>query len=290
MKATVIKWQEPNRGNTPPLHIASRGSRYSTLTGVCWIDDHQFLVNHRSGLRVALFDLRQGKTPIATASIPHLTDQIAAKKINEKTYEVAVSGCWDADYSLFNLTIGDKAEFNLVVTKMNESKSFCHGISYDPSGNLCLTFSTGEDPRIEIGSKIYRLPKPWGARFIDFDSETNTYYVVAVSHNPQLISYDEVATTLWSYNYESDDFNVIGKINNVHSDACKIYKGKVWFSDQRGDRVLAIDINKKLPPIKIEGNGFDFPHGLDISSEGVLAVVNYGSSSITLIDIKELVT
>lgn len=84
MKITVIPWKEPNRANTPPLHIASRGERFSTLTVLWWIDKFRFVVNHRNRLRLALFDIRV-EGPIAVTPIPHLTDAIAAIQLDKNT-------------------------------------------------------------------------------------------------------------------------------------------------------------------------------------------------------------
>ena len=57
-------WEEPNRANSPELHIGKSGGRYSTLTGVGWVDDQTFIVNHRCGLRMAVFDTNDAREPI----------------------------------------------------------------------------------------------------------------------------------------------------------------------------------------------------------------------------------
>src|SRR5271155_2951028 len=262
MQVRIIHWEEPNRRNTPPMHIAARGDRFSTLTGVSWIDTFRFVVNHRSGLRVALFDTRVGNAPVAVESIPHLTDDIAAKQIDEKTWEVAVSGCWDCAYSIYRLTIKDHPKCELIFTNARIDKTFCHRVAYDSEGRLCLAFSTGENPCIEIGSQTWSLPRPWGARDVCSDEKTGQLFAVAVSKTPALSSYDQTATTLWLYESEKNAWKTIANIEDMHSDACQIDKGRIWLSDQLGDRVLGIDLNGKKPPIVIKGELFDFPHGL----------------------------
>ncbi len=279
IKTQTIKWEEPNRRNTPPLHIASRGDRFSTLTGVWWIDEFRYVVNHRSGLRIALFDLRAGDKPIAMAPIPHLTDDIAVKPLSDNQWEIAVSGCWDCTYSIFKLTLGETPQLQIDSTKYHLDRSFCHGVAYDSIGQLWLAIHTGENPRIEVSESSWKLPEPWGARDICIDESSNQAYAVAVSNNPQLSSYKHAATSIWKLDSRSQTWNQIGMIKSMHADACQIYKDRIWIPDQLNDRVLGVDIHQ---------NDFDFPHGLGISPKGMLAVTNYGASSITLVDLRDI--
>ena len=287
MKITVIPWKEPNRANTPPLHIASRGERFSTLTGLWWIDKFRFVVNHRNGLRLALFDIRV-EGPIAVTPIPHLTDDIAAKQLDEKTWEVVVSGCWDAVYSIFHLVISNTVSFQLISTRKHNEKTFCHGVSYNSSGDICLAFHTGEKPRIEIADQAWKLPEPWGARDLCHDNLNDKYYAVAVSKNPQLLAYNQTNTSIWTYESNLNNWQLIMSIDGVVSDACQVYKARIWFPDQKGDRILGICLNNNRSPLFINGEFLDFPHGLGISENGTLGITNYGTSDIVLIDISKL--
>jgi hypothetical protein len=287
MKATQIFWKEPNRAKSPPLHIASSGERYSTLTGVFWIDEYRLIVNHRDGLRIALFDTRLGTEPVATTAIPHLSDDIAAKQIDENLWEVVVSGCWNVIYSKYHLKIEKEIKFQIISTYYHTDKTFCHGVAYGKNGDLCLAFHTGENPRIQIGNKTWILPRPWGARDVTYDSVNDKYYVIAVSANPQLESYNKTNTTIWVYDSKSDIWKINNLIEDMHSDSCQVYHGKLWFPDQKGDRVLGLCLNKEKPTLFVNGACFDFPHGLGISSKGLLAVTNYGDSSIALFDVSK---
>ena len=287
LNVKTVEWIEPNRANTPPLHIASRGDRYSTLTGVCWLDEFRFLVNHRSGLRLALFDLRIGGEPVAKIEIPHLTDDVAAKLVGDDCWEVGVTGCWDASYSLFHLD-AKKPQFSLVRTCPASGRNFCHGSAYDAFGNLCLAFSTGQTPRIQIAEKLFQLPPPWGPRGTCYDAERGIYYAVAVSNDPKRQSYKETSTSIWSYRPADGKWVGLIKLDDVHSDACDVYKDRLWISDQKGDRVIGVCLKRQHPPINIRSGQFSFPHGLAISKNGLLAVTNYGSSSVTFLDISAL--
>ncbi|HMM58240.1 MAG TPA: hypothetical protein PKD77_11730 [Rudaea sp.] len=281
----TIAWNEPNRRNTPPLHIASRGERYSTLTGVWWLDENRFVANHRSGLRMALFDLREGDAPIVIAPVPHLSDDIAARDLGDGTWEIAASGCWDCAYSIHRLSTQGTPGFRPVEVKPSANRTFSHGIAYDTSGKLWLAFHTGEDPRIETRGRVWRLPPPWGARDVCFDANSGHAYAVAVSKNPTLTAYQQVATSIWHYDPAPDSWNMIDVIDNVHSDACQIYAGRIWLPDQVGDRVLGVDLSGRSPPVVIQDKSLDFPHGLGISDNGSLAIANYGNSSIALFNL-----
>jgi hypothetical protein len=75
---------------------------------------------------------------------------------------------------------------------------------------------------------------------------------------------------------------------NLHSDSCQHFQGKIWVPDQLGNRIFGINLDS-VKHIIIKGTDIDFPHGISISELGVLAVTNYGDSSIVLIDLKELI-
>lgn len=287
MKGSQIIWKEPNRAGSPPLHIASRGERFSTLTGVLWIDEFRLLVNHRDGLRIALFDIRHGAEPVAITAIPHLTDDIAAKQLDENLWEVVVSGCWNAIYSIYHMHVGKEIKFQIISTYYHKDKTFCHGVAYGKNGDLCLAFHTGENPRIQIANKTWILPKPWGARDVCYDPVSEKYYAIAVSANPQLKSYNKTSTSIWVYDSKSDNWQINNLIEEMHSDSCQVYQGKLWLPDQKADRILAICLKNEKPTLTIKSDCFDFPHGLGISSKGLLAVTNYGNSSVALFDVSQ---
>lgn len=285
----IIKWEEPNRAQTKPLHISDRGTRYSTLTGITWLDESRYLVAHRSGLRVALFDLSLNNELIMTFELPHLVDDIASRQTSLNTWEVVVSGCWEEISSIFDLNLQDTPKLTFKGSRHHTERTFSHGVRYDNTGNLCCALHTGENPRIMIGQEIYHLPKPWGSRCVCYSQHTDTFYAVAVSSNPQLKEYKKVETSVWSLNSSIDEWKMVFLIQGMHSDACEVYDNRIWLPDQKLDRVLGICLNKARKPIILKGKIFDFPHGLSISSKGILAVTNYGNSSITLIDLSVII-
>ena len=290
IRPKIYKWEEPNREDAPPLHIANRGARYPTLTGVTWLSEHEYAVAHRCGLRLAVFDLRMGHRPVAMVVTPHRSDDIAAKRVGDRHWEIAVSGCFEAVYTTFDLVLEDeKTKFRPNKTIWAKESSFSHGVKYDPFGNLCIAVHTGVDPRIEIADKVWRIPRPWGVRNVCFNPADQTYYAVAVSHNPQLTEYEDTATSIWHYNKTTDEWQFKWKLKSTHSDDCEIYQDRIWLTDQKNDRVIGLSLKDESPPVILSGPSFDFPHGLAISSSGQLAVTNYGTSSVMIFDLTEAV-
>jgi len=282
-----ISWNEPNRVNLPLLHISSAGQRNSSLAGVRWIDRYRFIANHNIGLRLALFDTRLDTGPVVIADTTHRTDDLDLKKVGPDLYEIVVSGCWDAAYSLFQFIDGEEPRLEYISTKKNKDRSFSHGVSYDHQGRICTTYSTGLSPRIEIEGKSWVLPRPWGARFVTFSDSARGWYAVCTSETPKQNSYKTVDSSVWVYDPEADGWIMKVKISGVHSDSCQFYNGRLWLADQVGDRIIAVDLENRKK-MEIKGEGLTFPHGLAISKEGMLAVTNYGDSSISLMDISQL--
>ena len=290
IQSKLIRWVEPNRGKTPPLHIASRGDRYSTVTGVAWLRDMGFVAVHRNGMKLAYFDLRAGDEPVAMIDLPCQTDDIAVKQLTDVDFEIAVSGCWNCAYVQMRLSLHEGAPPEFIETQVVkfDERTFCHGVEYAPDGRLWLAFSTGENPRIQVDELFWHLPEPWGARDICFNHATGEVYALAVSSNPKLQAYGEVETSVWQLSKDKNDWRLIWKMGHVHADACRIRKDTIWFTDQLNDRIIGVDLTGRKQAQAIESKNLDFPHGLCISSKGMMAVTNYGDSSVALFDISNI--
>ena len=286
-------WEEPNRAETPPLHIADSGERYSTLTGVWWLDNDSLIVDHRSGLRMAVFQLKDFEKPVWIGEIEHLTDDIAAKKVNDNIWEIAVSGCWDCIASTYQLVKDpskNQYSANVLKVEQHSRKDFCHGVAYDHKDQLCWSIHTGKNPRIKIGEDFYKLPAPWGARDICYDAARKRYISVAVSANPSKKSYTGATTTIWVLPENANKWECISAIDNLHSDAVDVWNDQIWIPDQLSDRLLALDAESGDIISIFGGDCFDFPHGLGISPEGKIAVTNYGSSSVVVLDAEKIMS
>ncbi len=287
-KVGTVRWEQPNRSDESPLHIAARGQRESTITGVAWLDESRFVANHRNGKRVALFDLRAPRNPVAAAELPNLTDSVDVKQISPGLWEVVTSDCWRGAFTKLLLNDSGEPSFELLETVWKNDRTFCHGANYGPDGRLWLAMNVGRRPRIECyGERCWELPAPWGARGICFDPLSGQPYALANSSNPKKQSYAEVAVSIWTLNPDKDDWVPCARLERTHTDCGAIYKGRLWLNDQHGDRVLGLDLSRREKPILLQGE-FSFPHGVAISPAGILAVTNYGSSSISFIDLSSV--
>ena len=288
LQSRLIRWEEPNRGQTKALHIASRGQRFSTVTGVAWLDEFRFVANHQNGMKVALFDLRVGDVPVAMADLPYLTDGVAVRRVTETLFEVALSGCFKCAYLIFHINLDDAPSFRYVSFQAYSEKTFAHGVAYDHDGQLWLACSTGANTGVQQAERFWRLPATWGARGICFDRRTSEAYMVAVSNTPKSIAYAPPDASVWRMSPDTDEWHMVWRIENMHSDACQFHGDRLWMTDQMNDRVLGVDLAGKQPIKALNSPLLDFPHGLSISDQGMLAVTNYGGSSIALFDIRDV--
>jgi hypothetical protein len=283
----AIYWIEPNRGKAKNLYISNRGKRISTVTGVYWLDEQRFIANHRSGLRVALFDLEHSTLPICTAEVPHLTDDISAFEVAPNTWHVLLSGCWDCAYCLFELKIEPTPTFHLIEIKEKTDHSFSHGCTYGENSEIWLAYSIGADPRIENGDNIWRLPKPWGARKICIDTKSQNTYLIANNNTPRRIFYTHSNLSIWHLDNKDCEWKLLREIAHAHGDSLDIYSGFIWTGNQANDTLLGISLDGK-DDIEVKCN-LSFPHGLAISSAGRIAITNYGNSAIRLLELEEII-
>ena len=288
VKSNQIVWIEPNHRNDPPLHIANRGERFSTVTGVTWLNEYFFIASHRNGLAIAVFDIRSAEKPLIVKKIQHLSDDVASYQLDDTTWEVIVSGCWEVSYTKYILSLSQTPEIKLIEIRDSIDKTFCHGVDYDVDGNHLLSYHVGLNPRIEYRRKSWKLPKPWGARDTCFNPMTNELFSLAVSKVPQLKTYNDTNCSIFKFNNQSDTWDLFLSINNMHADACCIYGDRIWLNNQYSDQVAGYCLHKVRDTVIIKSKLLSFPHGLSVSKNGVMAITNYGNSSIIIVDISRI--
>lgn len=275
---TITFWKLPNRRNDAPLHISLQGTRYSTVTGVTWLDDHSFVAAHRNGLSIGYFNLQLKYPLICQIQIHHMPDKIAAKKITKDLFEIAVSGSWEYAASLYHLKIDNTPSITHIDDIISSNLSFSHGVHYGSDGNLGICFSTGDSPRITLGEDTIFLPTPFGPRDICWCNTKNVYYVVGVSENPKQHSYDSVRTGIWTYNLDKN-LELVKFLDGIHSDSITTYQDYIFLTDQGSHRIISINLISGQQKF-ITSDYIQFPHDIGISKSGRVAIANYGNDSI----------
>ena len=275
---TITFWKLPNRRNDAPLHISSQGTRYSTVTGIAWLDDHSFVAAHRNGLSIGYFNLRSKNPLICQIEIHHMPDKIAAKKITNDLFEIAVSGSWECAASLYHLKIDNTPSITHVDTIISSDLSFSHGVHYGPDGNLGICFQTGDNPRISLDGNTIFLPPPFGPRDMCYCNIRKKYFIVGVSENAKHHSYQTMQTGVWRYD-KNREIEPIKFFDNVHSDSCTIYQDDLYLNDQGQHRIISINLISGQQKF-ITSDYIQFPHDIRISESGRVASANYGNNSI----------
>jgi DNA-binding beta-propeller fold protein YncE len=80
-------------------------------------------------------------------------------------------------------------------------------------------------------------------------------------------------------------------IPNSHGDCIRYYKGIIFISNQVNDTIDILQLKDNIITIIDCITGFSFPHGIDISSNGLyLFVSNYGTNTVDIIDIPKRIT
>jgi hypothetical protein len=274
----ITFWNLPNHRNDAPLHISSQGTRYSTVTGVAWLDDNSFVAAHRNGLSIGYFNLQSKNPLICQIEIHHMPDKIAAKKITNDLFEIAVSGSWECAASLYHLRISETPSISHIDTIISPDLIFSHGVHYGPDGNLDICFSAGIDPRITLNGESIFLPPPFGPRDLSYCSIRQRYFVVGVSENPKHQSYQGMQTGIWTFTKKREP-ELIKFFENVHSDSCTLYQYDLYLTDQGSHRIISINLLNGQQKF-ITSEYIQFPHDISISQGGHVAIANYGNDSI----------
>jgi hypothetical protein len=242
---------------------------------------------------MAMFDLDTGDQPLHMAETPHPTDDVAATKVDQDRWLVAVSGCWASAYSLYELgprgfelleTVRESKLAPLMQGPLHRFRTFSHGVSYGPDGDLVIAYHSGAKPRIVSVSqgKTWRLPSPWGPRDTCFDDD-GTLYAVADTADASLNAYRQTSAAVWKL--VGAEFKLLAESPGAHFDAAATYNGRLYANNQHDDNVSVVDLESGQQLDPIEDAAFSFPHGVDVSSDGMLAVTNYGTSTVVLRDL-----
>ena len=287
---TLIPWSEPNNFEYKDLHVGDRGSRLATITGVTWLTRSILVAAHHCSGKIGIFNLNNDKVPIKTININTRTDDVTCRWVDSQNFLISCSATWSGEQVLIKGSLIDNS-LNLGNPQLikNLDHSFSHGtffIGTEPG----ICFSTGEFPRIQIGDKIITLPLGNLPTTAFYEDKSSLLYICA---NKYPASQENIQVpseaTIWRFNMSNNILDYICSIDQCHVDKCQIFYGCLWINNQYRDNVTAVNLANPENQLVIKHDSIDFPHGLEINNNGILAVSNYKSECISIFDLKSMI-
>tara|TARA_B110000908_G_scaffold111054_1_gene130263 strand:- start:1782 stop:2783 length:1002 start_codon:yes stop_codon:yes gene_type:complete len=286
-----IHIDEPNRADKAKYFVGGK-ERLATMTSVFFIDDSRVVAAHLVGETMHLIECNPEQKShrfidtIDTTYNEHgtITDLIDYDGNNK----ILTSNFDDRSGSLYSLE-GSKLRYlkdiPLPITAGN-----CHGARFYTSDIACLSTNQNDIYFVDIKtcSVISKLEMPYQIKdFCFIDSSTMVAAFAIKSPSSGKMPAYASGLLYFSFDLEDSSYKLIDRwfLKPCAFDALCFDKdsGKIYITDQYGDRVVVIEIKEGSIDIVGEYEGFDFPHGIDVR-EGLLAVTNYGDSTIEFMD------
>lgn len=283
----TIIWKEENLHNCRELHIGGSGERIATVTGVTWLTNSILIAAHHCSGKIGFFDITTNKC-LSTIEINTRTDDVCVKKSKNK-FLISCSATWSGEQVLIEGLITDTG-IKTSKPKLIEAsdKSFSHGVFF--VGNIpSIAFHTGEFPRIQINQDILTLPEGFLPTTGYWDQEHNALYACANKFLPSTLA-NEIVTeaSIWLYSMEMMAPRHELTIPKCHIDKCQIRHNYIWFNNQYENSVVGVNLKDYKERVELKNPMINFPHGIEINDNGVMAVANYKSESIFLFDLDSL--
>lgn len=291
MENYTIYIDEPNRADKARYFVGDR-DRLATMTSVCFIDECRIVATHLVGetMHSIEYNLEQKRYRLIDAietsynnraTITDLIDYDGENKILTSNFD-------DRSGSLYSLE-GSKLRYIKDLPLPNTAGN-CHGARFYNSDIACLTTNHNDIYFIDIKtcSIISKLEMPFHIKDVCFIDSTKMIACFTLK-SPTAQKMPTYASGLlyFSFDVANSSYSVIDRwfLRPCAFDALCFDRnsGKLYITDQWGDRVIVIELRDDRIAIIGEYGGFSFPHGVDVR-EGKLAVTNYGSSSIVFID------
>ena len=286
--------EEPNRAKKSTFYVGSN-SRLATLTDVCFTSPNHLITAHLVGecLHYIKYDF-EGKTSSVLSTTESTFDgaNTIVDLIKFDGSKRIIASNFDAGsatlYELYDGKIEHLKDINLP-----EGKGNCHGASFFEEEIVCLSTNKNYLFFIDIYTEEilaeFRLPHHIKDICAYRQSELLLCFAIA-SPSEQIKPTYGSGVYYIHVDLEKKKLSIIDKhyFWPAAFDAiCRDKRTNVFYvTDQFGCRVISFTIPKrKIDPLG-EYRGFDFPHGIDIN-QSILAITNYGNSSLDLLDIEK---
>jgi hypothetical protein len=274
--------------------------RFSCLTAVIFISSNLLVACSYFNRRIYLihFDLEKN-----TYEILHTINTINSKRKNVVSdlldyngkYIVA-SNLFDCSISLYYI-IDNKLYYKKTIT--NKNLGLCHGISFYPSQNDIVFFTTSGTKNPNCG--IYGLnlinnkiivsvtENNLLAKDVCFSLDGKKMYGIYSESAPSGIEKRIYSSKLVIYDINLKcEKKIIKKsellLSDCHVDAIKVKDDKIYITAQELDAGYIYELienEKKIILLNKFGN-YDFPHGIDINFD-MLGVTEYGKNCLNII-------
>jgi len=286
-----IHIDEPNRANKARYFVGDK-DRLATMTSVCFIDDNRLVAAHLVGevMHSIECNFEQKSHRISDTieteynergTVTDLIDYDGNNGILVSNFDARSGSLYHVDGSKLHHV----KDLHLPATAGN-----CHGARFYTSDIACLSTNKNDIYFVDIQtcSIISRLDMPYHIKDVCF-VDSNTLVAAFALKSPSSGETPAYASGLlyFSFDLKESSYKVIDRwfLRPCAFDAICFDKDtrKLYISDQYGDRVIVAEIMEGRIDMVGEYGGFDFPHGIDVRG-GMLAVTNYGGSTIEFMD------
>lgn len=270
-----------------PVYLERR-SRYATVTSVRLLDPETLVCASflEKKLYLVRFDVAQGthrildEIPTTHRGIPVETDLADADPSGEL---VALSNFHHGSVGLYRRE-ADRLAFVRDVDFGLDAK--VHGVRFSSSDLVAVTVGSGPTGvrffDLASGRPTIHVDLPRKTQDLAFLSEREMI-VLAVHGAPRRRRQVDYASDVCRVRFDPAtgrcEVGSLRTFEDTHFDACVLYGGRLFLTDQRNDRVEILDPDS----LEIVGSlcGYDFPHGIDVRF-GRVAVSSYGTNTLDL--------
>lgn len=284
----MLTIQQPlNELSIPPEVTVGNRKRYSTSTGVAWIDDNKFITAAFNSRKIYLIQLSDnGFTTLDVYKAPYNPDLLDYKNGMLATSDYPFSDR-DGHTSIFNI-VDDKIIYRKSINLPNTKAHGCKILdentviitSNSDHNKGCLFIDVEKGAVIKNFTEMQHYPK-------DVHIDGDRMMVVCAKSLPQIGKTTVIGESIL-YLFNLKTFEKLDEIVfHGQTDSITMEGSHVFITIQGDDTVAGFTlIDDKLSYIGRAG-GFNFPHGID-AYNGKVAVTNYGDNTIRIFTTSEL--
>jgi hypothetical protein len=299
-----IKIPCKNRSSYGTYWVGDR-QRLATATAVQFLDDDHIVAAHLVGAALFLIKIDwTAKQSVVIDSIdttlgtklefPDLMDLDNDCRISCSHFAPGAQSIYSINNYKFS-KLGD-------IPNLNNFRQSCHGVRFFPDNKDIIAVTGNSVPVvnfISIATKKIIFKIEYDIQFVPKDMffitaekliiiYTTSKVLSSARHASNYVS----RLLLINLNLINKSFNILDTIDiaQSHADGITYTDNVVYMANQIKDQVIAIKIqhDKFYNYLIIEG--FNFPHGISvrkIKDKVILAVTNYGDSTIKFVDVTE---